>query len=229
MIRVFVGFDPHETVAFNVLAHSIMRRSSEPVCITGLLLDQLPMWRERDYRQSTEFSFSRFLVPHLCNFEGRAIFMDCDMLCRADIAELWGQFDGSSAVQVVKHDYTPSTTTKFLNQAQTAYPCKNWSSVMLFNNPECRALTPHYVNAASGLALHQFVWTSDEAVGELSPEWNHLVGEYAPNPDAKLVHYTLGTPCFNEYKDCEFADEWFKEKERMLECYQTPREYRRVS
>ncbi len=216
MIRVFIGYDRAETVAFHVAAFSIMRRASEPVSITGLILPQLPMWRERDPRQSTDFAFSRFLVPYLCHYEGRAIFMDCDMLCRADILGLWAELPRDQAVAVVKHDYIPSGTAKFLDRPQSAYPRKNWSSVMVFNNAACRALTPEYVNTAPGIELHQFRWIDDEAIRELPKRWNHLVGEYPPNPDAKLVHFTLGTPCFGRYRHCEFAEEWFSEHDAML-------------
>ena len=213
MIRVFIGFDPAETVAYHVLAHSIMRHASEPVSITPLKLSQLPMTRERDPRQSTEFSFSRFLVPWLCKWEGKAIFMDCDMLCRADIAELW-QTPMDAAVGVIKHDYTPKEGSKFLGNVQTTYAKKNWSSLMVFNNAQCRLLPPETVNVVDGLYLHQFKWA--ETVGDLDPAWNHLVGEYAPNPKAKIVHYTLGGPWFKGYRDCEFADEWRQEWDRML-------------
>lgn len=216
MIRVFIGHDDNETVARHVLAHSIERRSSVPVSITALRLPQLPMTRERDSRQSTDFAFSRFLVPWLCGYEGIAVFMDCDMLCRADISELMQAVDKRHAVSVVKHDYQPRPEDKFLGQKQTIYAKKNWSSLMVFNTALCRALTPSYVNAATGLELHQFRWANDDEVGAIGKEWNHLVGEYAPNPDAKLVHYTLGTPCFAKYSRCEFAQEWRDEKTSML-------------
>lgn len=217
MIKVFIGYDSRETIAFHVLSHSILRHSSEPVAICGLKLSQLDMWRQRDPKQSTDFAFSRFLVPYLCGYEGKALFMDCDMLCRGDIAELFN-IENDAAVSVVKHDYTPKTADKFLGAVQTVYPKKNWSSVMLFNNDKCRALTPGYVNTATGLELHQFHWT--DKVGDLPPEWNHLVGEYAPNPGAKLVHYTLGGPYFDEYAECEFSSDWFQEQEYMNECQQ---------
>ena len=172
MIPVFIGYDSREEMAFHVLARSIWQRASLPVSITPLRLEQLPMWRERHPLQSTEFSFSRFLVPYLCNYEGHAIFMDCDMLCLDDIAKLWKLRD-SNAVQVVKHDHNPTESTKFLNQPQTPYRRKNWSSVMIFNNPKCRALTPEYVNKATGLELHQFAWTDE--IGSLPANWNYLV------------------------------------------------------
>jgi len=206
VIRVFIGYDSNETVAFHVLAHSIMRQASKPIAITGLKLSQLPMTRTRDPKQSTEFSFSRFLVPHLCDYQGHAIFVDCDFLCRADIASLRYSYD--APVSVVKHDYKPRTEDKFLGNRQTVYAKKNWSSLMVFNNAKCKALTPAYVNKASGLELHQFKWTDENEIGDLDPAWNHLVDEYPANPFAKMVHFTRGGPWFAKYRDCEFSREW---------------------
>lgn len=220
MIRVFIGYDPVETVAFHVAAFSAMRRSSRPVSITGLVLRQLPIHRERDPRQSTEFAFSRFLVPYLCRYEGRAIFLDGDVLIRADIAELLEEAREDKAVWVVQHDYAPRGRTKFLGRMQSAYPRKNWSSVMVFDCARCRGLTPDYVERASGLELHQFRWLADEEIGALAPEWNHLVGEYAPNPEARIAHFTLGAPCFPEHADCEFAEEWRKELAALVQYEQ---------
>lgn len=215
MIRVFLGYDRNETVAYHTLAHSIMRHASAPVSITPLVLSQLPMTRMRDPKQSTEFSFSRFLVPWLCGFKGTAIFMDCDILCRTDVAQLVGE--RGKAVSVVKHEYTPRPEDKFLGQKQTIYEKKNWSSVMVFDCASCPVLTPQYVNTASGLELHQFKWLGgDYMIGGLEPEWNHLVGEFAPNPEAKLAHFTRGGPWFSEYRDCEFADEWRSEASNMM-------------
>jgi hypothetical protein len=133
---------------------------------------------------------------------------------------LFCENDHWSAVQVVKHDYTPKSQTKFLGNAQTVYPKKNWSSVMLFNNfhYDCQRLTLDYVEKASGLELHQFHWT--QRVGELSPKWNYLVGEDQEVSDPKLIHYTLGGPYFKEFRDCEYSKEWFDAKARMLACAQ---------
>ena len=192
-IRVFIGYDPNETVAYHVLANSIIRQSSVPVSITPLMLKQLPMTRPRDVHQSTEFSFSRFLVPYLCDYKGKAIFLDCDMLFRMDIKDLFKQAsDPYASVSVVQHNYTPKTDSKFLDQKQSKYAKKNWSSLMIFNNEKCLSLTPETVNKESGMYLHQFEWTQD--IGSIPKSYNHLVGEYEPNPDAKIVHYTLGTP-----------------------------------
>lgn len=139
--------------------------------------------------------------------------MDCDMLCRVDIAGLAKTIDqhGDKSVLVCKHDYVPKTERKFLNHVQTKYPRKNWSSLMVFNNDRCRSLTRDYVNSATGLELHRLAWTEDRLIGALQLEWNWLVGEYAHRPDAKIVHYTLGGPWFEEYRDCDYAEEWREE------------------
>ncbi|HET6266059.1 MAG TPA: glycosyltransferase [Usitatibacter sp.] len=219
MIRVFIGYDAVEAVAFSVLAHSINVRASQPVQIAPVMLDQLQgvYRRERNPLQSTEFSFSRFLVPWLCGFEGWAVFMDCDMLVREDIAELWKLRDERYAVQVVKHMHVPKEETKFLGAVQTKYEKKNWSSVMLMNCAKCTTLTPEYVNRATGLELHQFKWLGDDSlIGAIPAGWNHLVGYDAPRRDASLVHFTIGGPWFREYEHCELADEWRAERDRML-------------
>ena len=223
MIRVFIGYDPREAVAFSVLAHSIHERSSEPVAIAPIRLSQLEgiYRRARDPLQSTDFSFSRFLTPWLCDYRGWAIFTDCDMLVLDDIARLWDLRDERHAVQVVKHDHVPKEEVKFLGAKQTKYGKKNWSSVMLMNCERCTRLTPEYVNAASGLELHQFKWLeTDDLIGVIPSRWNHLVGYDAPRGDAALVHYTTGGPYFEEYRDCEYAAEWFAEQERMLRAEQ---------
>ncbi|MEK9679491.1 MAG: hypothetical protein VW169_14025 [Rhodospirillaceae bacterium] len=184
------------------------------------MLSQLDglLWRERHNLQSTDFSFSRFLVPHLCGHEGWALFMDCDMLVLDDMANLWELRDDQFAVQCVKHDHRPKEQKKFLDQVQTTYEKKNWSSVMLFNNVKCTALTPDYVNTASGLELHRFHWLeSEDLIGDIPHKWNHLV-DYDPElPKEELsnLHFTTGGPYFDEYKDCGYADLWFAERDSM--------------
>jgi len=218
-LRVFIGFDERETVAYNVLAHSIEARASVPVSITPIRLSQLTAVYTRPVEKlhSTQFSLSRFLTPYLCGFEGWALFMDCDMLVRRDIAELWALRDERYAVQVVKHRHVPRETVKFLGEVQTRYEKKNWSSVMLMNCARCTALTPEYVSRASGLELHQFKWLEgDHLIGELPHRWNHLVGYDSPDHDACNVHFTTGGPYFAAYRDCEFSGEWFAEREAML-------------
>lgn len=221
MIRIFIGYDPREAVAFNVLSHSIQVRSTQPVAITPINLAQLKtlLWRDRAGLQSTEFSFSRFLTPHLCNFDGWAIFMDCDMLVLDDIGKLWELRDSKYAVQCVKHNHIPREKTKFLNQTQTVYEKKNWSSVMLLNCKKCDMLTPEYVNTASGLDLHCFRWLSNEnQIGAIPNRWNHLV-DYDPAKqveDISNLHFTSGGPYYKEYRNCGYADVWLNERKNML-------------
>lgn len=221
MIRVFIGYDPREAAAYNVLSHSINTRASEPVSITPLALTQLGklMWRERNPLQSTDFSFSRFLTPYLCDYQGWALFMDCDMLMLADVAKLWALCDDRYAVMCVKHDHRPAEETKFLGAVQTAYEKKNWSSVMLLNCAKCQALSPDYVNTASGLDLHRFNWlASENLIGEIPHAWNHLVDYDPERPIEEIfnLHYTLGGPYFADYINCGYAKPWLDERERML-------------
>ena len=223
MLRIFIGYDDSERIAYHVLSHSIMRRASIPLSITPLHRGMFAgiYSRTRGPMESTDFSMLRFIVPYLCEYQDSALFMDCDMLCRGDIIELarfltlatrW-----TKAAHVVKHDYDPNPADKFLGQKQTIYRCKNWSSVMLLNNHLCRTLTPEFVNSQPGLTLHQFGWTSEDRIGELPKTWNHLVGEsgQCAAGDARLIHFTRGGPWFKEYETCEFADEWRAELEHM--------------
>jgi len=160
----------------------------------------------------------------MCGYEGWAVFMDCDMLMREDIAKLWELRDDRYAVQVVKHVHVPKEETKFLGAVQTKYEKKNWSSVMLLNGAKCRALTPEYVNRASGLELHQFKWLAgDELIGELPARWNHLVEYDPPRPDASLLHFTIGGPWFPEYAGCQYSDEWRAERDDMLSAKGRPK------
>lgn len=210
MIPVFIGYDTREVVAWHVLAHSILRRSSEPVSITPVGMSTLPhsvWWREKGPLDSTQFSNARFAVPAMMGYQGWAVFMDCDMTCYDDIASLWAQRNDDYAVMVVKHAHKPTEKRKFLGAPQTAYPFKNWSSLMMFNcaHPHTRSLTLDYINSAPGLDLHGFAWTTPEHIGELSGLWNVLTTgptscqhpELATSfhePKPSLLHYTRGGP-----------------------------------
>tara|TARA_A100001201_G_scaffold49637_2_gene49516 strand:- start:627 stop:1304 length:678 start_codon:yes stop_codon:yes gene_type:complete len=213
MINVFIGYDSKEKVAFSVLAYSILRNSTKPVTITPVYLPNIKddFVRERNNLSSTEFSFSRFMVPHLMNYKGWAVFMDCDQLMLGDIADLWRMRDDKYAVQLCKHDYEPEEDKKFLGQVQTKYEKKNWSSFMLMNCKKCNELTPDYVNSATGLQLHQFKWLeSDELIGDLPLEWNWLVDEPGYNTKSKVnnIHFTKGGPWFKEYANCSYSGTW---------------------
>lgn len=213
--RIFIGYDRREVAAFHVLVHSIVQYATEPVSIIpvkrSLVADLYD--RPRTDLESTEFSMTRFLVPYLSGYQALSLFMDCDMLVRADVTELFrlAERESGPVVWCCPHDYVPKETVKFLGEKQTAYPRKNWSSLMLFDNAQCRGLTPAYVNHASGLDLHRFNWIApapEPFIGKLPLEWNWLLGEYEPNADAKVLHWTLGGPWLAGFEDAPCADEW---------------------
>jgi lipopolysaccharide biosynthesis glycosyltransferase len=218
-IPIFIGYDPREAIAFHTCVNSIVRHASQPVSIMPLALNNFQDYTETHTDGSNQFIYSRFLVPHLMDYQGQAIFMDGDMIVRGDIAELWAMRDLGKDVQVVKHDYKTRMPVKYLGSKNEDYPRKNWSSVMIFNcqNFPTKKLTPEYIQKSTGAHLHRFEWTTDDRVGALPPEWNWLPDEYGVNPDAKLLHYTLGTPCFHEFATTTMADEWHRE--RMLTNY----------
>jgi lipopolysaccharide biosynthesis glycosyltransferase len=223
MIPIFIGYDPRETIAFHVCCNSIIRKSSQPVSINPLALNILKGYEETHTDGSNHFIYSRFLVPHLMNYNGWAIFIDGDMLLRDDIVKLWELRDESKAVQVVKHEYKTRLTEKYLGAKNEDYPCKNWSSVIIWNcgHPANAAVTPEFIQSATGAQVHRFTWLNDDLIGELPREWNWLDIEYDYNPDAKLIHYTLGTPCFHEFADQgSFATEWHREKIYATYCEQ---------
>lgn len=221
MLRVFIGYDSREPVAYHVAAHSVMRHASRPVAITPLIQPQLRTaglyTREQDQLAATEFSLTRFLVPYLSEYGGVSIFMDCDMLCQADVYTLlmYPLAYAKCGVFVCQHDYVPKQSMKMDGQKQTTYPKKNWSSFMVFNNELCGALTPKFVNGATPAELHRFEWPGIE-VGSLPLHWNWLVGEYDKNPGAHILHYTNGGPWFAGYEHCDHADLWKAERDLML-------------
>jgi len=223
MLKIFIGWDGREAVSYYTLLHSIQTRSTIPLQIAPLNRSTLATFykRRRGEYDSTDFSITRFLVPFLCDYKGWALFMDCDMLCRADVVEIAAMVNLQNwykSVFVAQHDYTPKDEIKFLGEKQTKYQRKNWSSVMLFNNERCKKLTRDYVSTAPGLSLHRFDWLDDDQIGSIPLGWNWLVGEYEHNDNAKMVHFTRGGPWFKQYKDCDYADEWRKEFESMTAC-----------
>lgn len=223
MIPIYIGYDPREPVAFHACVSSIIRHTSEPVSITPLYLPMLKGYTESHTDGSNQFIYSRFLVPRMQDFSGHAIYLDGDMIVNGDIAELWEMRDPYMGVQVVKHDYQTKQTRKYLGNTNENYPRKNWSSVILWN---CsffpnRKLTPEYVQEATGAHLHRFEWLDNDRIGELPKVWNWLVGEYPETDNAKLLHYTLGTPCFSEYEACDNSKEWRQERQILTSCEAT--------
>lgn len=209
MINLFIGYDYVESEAYHTFVHSVMERTSQPVRIVPIMRRTLPLTRPRHPLQSNEFAFTRWLVPYLSDYEGWSLFVDCDFLCRWDIADLWHLRDPSKAVMVCQHKWEGEEGEKFLGARQTAYGRKCWSSLILFNNEKCKKLTPEFIDKADGLFLHQFQWLKDKDIGEIAVEWNWLVDVYPHNPGARMVHFTKGGPYFEDYADAGYADEWW--------------------
>lgn len=222
IIPVFIGYDPREAIAFHVCANSIIRNASRPVTIVPLALNLFKDYTETHTDGSNQFIYSRFLVPHLMQYIGHAIFIDGDMIVRGDIAELWDLRNVNTDVQVVKHDYQTRMSEKYLGSKNENYPRKNWSSVMIWNCNSFpnRGLTPKFIEKATGAELHRFSWIDDARIGELPLEWNWLPDEYGPNLNAKLLHYTLGTPCFHDFADSPQSNEWHRERIFTEHCQQ---------
>lgn len=192
MLKIFIGYDHRQPISYNILQQSIIRLSSKPVAITPLILEQLPLKRQG----LTPFTYSRFLVPYLCNYEGWALFLDCDILLNGDVSELFEFADPKYKVMVAKNE------RKF-----------EWASAMLFNCAKCTDLTVDYVETAEN--LHTIAWAQAEEIGNLPPEWNHLVGYDEPRKDPKLIHFTQGMPCYEETLDSEHSEKWHFEHKRL--------------
>lgn len=191
MLKIFIGYDARQPLSYNVLQHSIVRKSSKPVSITPLIIGQLPIKRTG----LTPFTYSRFLVPYLCNYEGWALFLDADIILNDDISALFNLADDKYAVMVSKNKI------RF-----------EWSSVMLFNCAECKVLTPEFIESSD--VLHSMKWTDEEKVGALPPEWNHLVGYDEEKEKVSLIHYTQGMPVYKKTETCDYANLWFIEEEK---------------
>ena len=215
-LRVFIGWDSREDIAYQVARASLLEHASIDVEITPIKLQELVdnglYTREVDPLASTEFTYSRFLTPHLAGFDGWALFCDCDFMFFSDVKNLLQYCDDSKAICCVKHEYKPKEDTKMDGKVQTVYPRKNWSSFMFFNcaHPSTKQLTVEKVNSEGGAYLHRMQWAQDDEIGEIPVEWNWLEGwnELPASGKPNAVHYTSGGPWFEDYQDVEFADEW---------------------
>lgn len=221
-LKIFIGYDSREDIAYQTAKLSIEKHASVPVEIIPLKLKWLKKsgvyTRPVDKLASTEFTFTRFLIPHLTEFKGWALFIDCDFIFLEDVAKLFAQTKDEYAVMCAQHDYTPAEGTKMDGQQQHQYPRKNWSSMMMINcsHPSNAVVTNDFVNNVykTGAYFHRFSWLNDEEIGKLSHEWNWLVEWYKAPKDGtpKALHYTEGGPWFKEYQNCEYAFEWYKIK-----------------
>ena len=213
-MKIFIGWDSRETDAYEVCVKSLLEHSSIPLEITPLKKDQLKsdgLYQRKEGAVSTDFAFTRFLVPHLSGYSGWSLFIDCDFLFTKDVSELYNMREEKYAVICVKHDYTPKNSIKMDGQKQVAYPRKNWSSCVLWNcnHQSNKVITPEAVNSESGAYLHRFQWLQDSEIGELPLEWNWLEGEYdKPEEPPAVIHFTNGGPWFKECQNVEYADLW---------------------
>lgn len=216
LLKVFVGYDSREDIAWQVCRHSLLRHSTGVLQVSPLrqnILRELGLYtRPADKTASTEFSLTRFLTPYIAATSGWVVFCDCDFLFTTDIHQVLEGLDPTKAVYCVQHDYTPQFGIKMDNQQQTIYPRKNWSSFMILNcdHPDVKALTPDMVNGATPAHLHRFGWVSDDAaIGALDLDWNFLEGEYSkPEVLPRVIHYTNGGPWFDEWQNVDYAEEW---------------------
>ena len=218
-INLVIGFDQKEAVAYHVFCQSAIEKSTIPLQIIPLSMNSIYSAKNFSRDGSNAFIYSRFLTPYLMDFNGWAIFADGDMICKDDLAKLWGLRDSSKAVQVVKHDYKTKFSKKYLGNKNENYPRKNWSSLILWNceHPKNKILNPEFIQKQLGSFLHRFSWLQDHEIGELDVEWNWLAIEYDENPNAKIIHYTLGTPCFKDYKTTSMSSEWYKTYKSTIE------------
>jgi len=225
-MRIYIGYDPRDHDAYRVAEHSIREHATIPIDIRPLkdwdLRKDGHYWRsyrveangqmvdDRDGKPfSTQFSFSRFCVPLLEGYGDEwVLFMDADMMLRADIAEVVQLIDQSKSVMCIKHDHRPTEGVKMDGVRQTTYDRKNWSSFMFMRPGRCRALTPFAVNNFSGSALHSMSWVNDDSIGALPKEWNWLAGYDPDDGMPKNVHFTLGTPDMHMAARTPWDGEW---------------------
>ena len=231
---VYIGYDEKEDTAYEVLKFSLERIATKPIRVVPIkknLIERMGIYTRKSnmihgqqYDEidgkpfSTEFSFSRFLVPALNMYQGYALYMDCDMYIRADVNELFELCENSYyPLWCVKHKYAPKKGIKMDGKEQQPYPRKNWSSLMMFNcgHEVNEKLTPEAVNTKSGRWLHTFQWLPDKEadIGTIPEEWNWLDNHSSEDIEAKNVHFTTGGPWFNKWgssreKDTKYAVEW---------------------
>lgn len=246
VLDYYVGWDASEVRAYDVCRQSVIRHCSKPIHLVAMMERALRFiglydrpWEVREGQKydvrdgkpfSTEFSFTRFLVPAMQQYQGWALFSDCDFLWTADLADLFALSDETKAVFVVKHQHVPTETDKMAGAVQTKYHRKNWSSLVLWNcaHPSNKYLTVQAVNHEPGQWLHAFGWLRDEEIGELPQTWNWLsgvnemppMGEDAP----KGIHFTLGSPFMKGYEQYPYAERWRQEEARGRKLL--PREWK---
>jgi len=229
---IYIGYDPKESIYYHILKKSIENNTKRSYNIVPIVQKEVRRaglyWRSHEIVDgrtvdcfdgkpfSTEFSFTRFLVPFLNQFSGLALFMDCDMYVRSSIDEIFDRY-ASYAISCVQHSYKPSDKLKMDGQIQTSYRRKNWSSFVLWNcdHPENKNLTISDVNTKPGSFLHGFDWMDYSTIGSINEEWNWLDGHSSENIEPKCVHFTTGGPAYDNWVekrevDKIYSDEWRK-------------------
>ncbi len=221
IVDIIVGFDQREAVAYHTFAQSVIEKSTIPVRFLPLSIGSLTDYKETHSDGSNDFIYSRFLVPSIMNFKGWAIYADGDMICLEDIKKLWQFRDKKYAVQVIKHDYKTKIQQKYWGNKNEDYPRKNWSSLILWNceHHSHKILTPEFIQNQTGSFLHRFSWIDDKDIGTIDKEWNWLAIEYEEKKNIKLIHYTIGTPCFEEYEKKSLSSHWKNSFLNMLDGY----------
>lgn len=234
-LNIYIGHDDREDKAYRVCEYTLRKQTKAPLHVVALRHKSLRNqglfnrpWvvdgktgNYRDHRDqkpfSTQFAFTRFLVPYMQGYTGWALFMDCDMLVVGDITELFALADPQYAVQVVKHNHHPENREKMDGCEQSRYFRKNWSSVVLFNcgHEANRKLSLDVVNSWPGSWLHSFAWLKNEMIGELPPEWNYLVGHTAGVRYPKILHFTDGGPWMEGWKDVPYGANWLQSYHAM--------------
>ncbi len=214
-LKIFIGWDSRETEAYKVCVKSLKKYASQELDITPIVKDTLietgEYYRPQPEAGSVEFTYTRFLVPYLANYDGWALFIDCDFLFTRDVSELFDMTNDKYALMCAKHDYVPKNSIKMDGQKQVSYPRKNWSSCILWNcgHPANIILNPDVVSKESGAFLHRFYWLPDESIGDIPLEWNWLEGEYdKPDTPPAAIHFTNGGPWFENYQNTDYADLW---------------------
>ena len=232
MLNLFIGYDPREDEAYRVACGSASMRSSVPVAIHKLDADELYRQRllyrpvdQRDGRmwdhlsgaaQSTTFATSRFLVPFI-HRTGWSLFVDCDVVVLADLAELFALADDRYALMCVQHAPLPESGIKMDGQIQSPYARKNWSSVMLINpaHSAWNRVSVPLINHYPGDLLHRFFWLRDSEIGALPAEWNWLVGIQPKPPTPKLAHFTMGGPWLQNWRGAEHDEIWLTARDEL--------------
>ncbi len=236
---IWIGYDPREVPAYAVARRTVAKHLTQSIPIRGVrlnrlqelglyrrptklkvngdghfeMIDELSVTPDYHGRLSTQHANARFLVPHLAG-SGWALFMDGDMMVRANLARMFEILDPAKALYCVKHDYEPPNSVKMDGQIQTKYSRKNWSSFVAFNcdHDANQSLTMEMVNALPGRDLHRFCWIADDnLIGELPLEWNWLVRHSPTIESPKVVHFTEGCPNMPGYENDPYADEWRQE------------------